>query len=457
MAERAPEKREVTGSTPVPTTNFYENAGPGRDRYFLWMATAIQRTFGSLRNRNYRWFFGSALVSYTGEWMQNMAEAWFVLRVTHNGAAVGAVFAARFAPVFLFGLWGGAFADRFDRRRLMLVTQSIAALLAFALWAIVKFDVAQVWMIYALAFALGLVVVFDHPAHNAFVEEMVGPDQLPNAIALNSAVSNSARITGPAIAAILISHFGVASVFLVNGITFIAVVLALLAMRTDELLPVHRSVERPRVREGLRYAWAIPEMRATIFMLGVVGLLVWNFPTFLTLMADRAFGGKAELAGFFMSMLGVGTMFGALAAAHRGRTSLRLVLLSGLALGMTMIATASALRQPLFVVSLLPTGALVTFFASAANSHMQSLSTQEFRGRVMSIYSILGMGTTVFGGPFVGWISQTWTPRVAMGFAGVVTLSTAVVLTASARDRGERCAEPLLVGIEAPAVEVAAE
>ena len=395
------------------------------------MAAAIQRTFGSLSNRNYRWFFGSSLVSYTGEWMQNMAEAWFVLRVTHNGAAVGAVFAFRFAPVFLFGLWGGAVADRFDRRRLMLVTQSIAAILAFGLWAIVEFDIAEVWMIYALAFVLGLVVVFDHPAHNAFVEEMVGPDQLPNAIALNSAVSNSARITGPAIAAILISHFGVAWVFFVNGATFIAVVLALLAMRRSELRPVTRAVARPRVREGLRYAWAIPEMRATIFMLGVVGLLVWNFPTFLTLMADRSFDGKAELAGFFMATLGVGTVFGALAAAHRGRTSLRLVLTAGLALGLAMIATASSQGQPLFVASLIPTGALVTFFASTSNSHMQSLSTQAFRGRVMSMYSILGMGTTVFGGPLVGWISQTWTPRLAMGVAGLATSATALALSAS--------------------------
>ncbi|MDP1795189.1 MAG: MFS transporter [Acidimicrobiales bacterium] len=406
------------------------------------MATAIQRTFGSLSNRNFRWFFGSSLVSYTGEWMQNMAEAWFVLNATDNGASVGGVFAFRFAPVLFFGLWGGVIADRFDRRRLMLITQSLAAALAFALYAIVEYGVAEVWMIYGLAFALGLVVVVDHPAHNAFIEEMVGPEQLPNAVALNSAVSNSARITGPAIAAILISQFGVAWVFFVNGITFIAVVFALLAMRRDELLPVHRSVERPRVREGLRYAWAIPEMRATIAMLFTVGLLVWNFPTFLTLVADRSFGGKAELAGFFMAVLGVGTLFGALAAAHRGRTSLRVVLAAGMALGMAMIATAAARNQALFVASLLPTGALAVFFGATANAHMQSLSTQSFRGRVMSIYSLLGMGTTVVGGPLVGWISQMWTPRVAIGFAGVATGATAILLTTSVRRRDARLVRP---------------
>ena len=392
------------------------------------MGTAIQRTFGSLRNRNFRLFFGSAWVSYTGEWMQNMAEAWLVLQLTGNGAAVGSVFAFRFLPVLLFGLWGGVIADRFDRRNLMLVTQSLAGVMAFALWSIVFYDVAQVWMIYALAVGLGLVVVVDHPAHNAFVEEMVGPEQMPNAVALNSAVSNSARITGPAIAALLIAQYGVAWVFFVNGISFIAVVLALLAMRRDELLPFHRSAEPPRVREGLRYAWGVTEMRPTIVLLGVVGTLVWNFPTFLTLVADETFRGSAGLAGFFMAVLGVGTVLGALAAAHRGRTSMRLVLTGGLVLGLSLLAMASAPTRSLFVVALVPAGALAVFFGATANSHMQSLSIQAFRGRVMSMYSLLGLGTTVVGGPLVGWISQQWTPRVAIGFAGVVTAATAVLL-----------------------------
>lgn len=392
----------------------------------------MRRTFGSLRNRNFRLFFGSSLVSFTGEWMQNMAEAYFVLRITGNGAAVGAVFAFRFAPVLFLGLWGGVIADRFDRRRLMVATQSLAAVLAFVLWAIVEFDVAEVWMIYALAVALGLVVVVDHPAHNAFIEEMVGPDQLPNAVALNSAVSNSARITGPAIAALLISQFGVAWVFFVNGVTFMAVVVAMLAMDRSALLPVHRSVERPRIVEGLRYAWAIREMRATIMLLGVVGTLVWNYPTFLTLMADRSFDGGADLAGLFMAVLGVGTVLGALAAAHRGRVSSGVVRFGGLALGLSMIATAAAMRQPLFLLSLVPTGALAVFFGAVANGHMQSLSAPAFRGRVMSIYSLLGLGTTVFGGPFVGWISQQWTPRIAMGFAGVVTALVALAASGGA-------------------------
>jgi MFS family permease len=394
------------------------------------MPAVLNRTFGSLRVRNFKLFFFSSLISFTGEWMQNMAEAWLILTLTHNGAAVGGTFAFRFAPVLLFGLWGGVLADRFDRRRLMVVTQSLAGVLAFALWAIVFYDVAEVWMIYGLAFALGLVTVFDHPAHHAFVEEMVGPEQMPNAVALSSAVSNSARITGPAIASVLISQFGVAWVFFVNGVSFIAVVAALVAMHRDELLPVHRHAEKPRIKEGLHYAWGIPEMRATIGILAVVGTLVCNFPTFLTLIAEKTFDAGAGTAGLLMTILGVGTVIGALAAAHRGRTSLRLVLGCGALLGASMLTTASAMAKPLFMLSLVPTGALAVFFGAVVNSHMQSLSVQAFRGRVMSIYSMLALGTTVFGGPFVGWISQTWTPRVAMGFAGLASATTALTLTA---------------------------
>lgn len=392
------------------------------------MGEAMRRTFGSLRSRNFRLFFGSSLVSYTGEWMQNMAEAWLVLELTDNGAAVGAVFAFRFLPVLLFGLWGGVIADRFDRRNLMLATQSLAGVLAFALWGIVLADAAAVWMIYALAVALGLVVVIDHPAHNAFIEEMVGPEQVPNAVALHSAVLNAARISGPAIAAILISQFGVAWVFFVNGMSFVAVVAALVAMRRGELLPVQREAERPRIRDGLRYAWAIREMRGTIALLAVVGTLVWNFPTFITLLAQRSLDGGAGLAGTMMAVLGVGTVIGALTAAHRATTSARLVLGVAFLLGASMVITAVASPEFVLMLTLVPTGALAVLFGAVANSHMQSLSSREYRGRVMSIYSILGLGSTVIGGPFVGWVSQQWNPRVAIAVAGVATGVTALLL-----------------------------
>jgi MFS family permease len=270
--------------------------------------------------------------------------------------------------------------------------------------------------------------VFDHPAHNAFLEEMVGPDQMPNAVALNSAVSNSARISGPAIAAILIGRFGVSWVFFVNGVSFLFVVVALLLMRRRELLPVHRHEEKARVKDGLRYAWSVREMRGTIVLLGVVGTLVWNFPTFLTLLAQRTLHGRASLAGTLMAILGAGTVIGALTAAHRATTSARYVRLVALCLGASMLATALAPNKAAVMLTLVPTGALAVLFGAVANSHMQSLSSREFRGRVMSIYSILGLGTTVVGGPFVGLVSQVWSPRVAIALAGAATVVTAVLL-----------------------------
>jgi MFS family permease len=390
--------------------------------------TAIRQTFGSLRTRNYRLFFFGQLVSYVGEWMQIMAEAWLLLTLTHNGAAVGGAFAFRFAPVLLFGLWGGVITDRFDRRNLLLITQSLAGVLAIALWLLVFADAAEVWSVYAIAFGLGLVTVVDHPAHNAFVEEMVGPDQMANAVALNSATLNAARITGPAIAALVIAQFSVAWVFFVNAVSFIAVVASLLAMRRSELSPIHRSAEPPRVKEGLRYAWGIVEMRATIVILGVVGTLVWNFPTFCTLLASDTFHGGAGLAGSLMAVLGVGTVIGALVAAHRARTSARMVVSSAIALGISMVATGIAPNKAAVFVMLVPTGALAVYFGAVANSHMQALSLPAFRGRVMSIYSLLGLGSTVFGGPFIGWVSQHWSPRVGIGFAGVATIVTAGVV-----------------------------
>jgi MFS family permease len=388
----------------------------------------LRRTFGSLDTYNYRLFFAGGLVSHTGSWMQTMAEAWLVLTLTHSGVAVGATFACRFLPVLLFGLWGGVIADRYDRRTVLLITQTFEGALAIALWLIVLTGVVQAWMVFALAFGLGLVTVVDQPALQAFLEEMVGRDRLSNAVALNSAVMNSARITGPAIAGLLIAHAGVAWVFFVNALSFVAVVGALAAMRRADLLRVPRPTQRPRVREGLVYAWGIREIRATILLVGVVGTLVYNFPTFLTLLAQDTFHGGAGLAGALMGVLGFGTVIGALYAAHRSRQSSRTVLMAGAALGLSLVTVALLPGEALVVVALVPVGALAVFFGSTANAHMQMSSDPAFRGRVMAIYAFLTLGSTVIGGPFVGWVCQTWSPRAGLGVAGAMTLVTAFVL-----------------------------
>ena len=391
---------------------------------------AVRRTFGSLDTRNYRLYFTGDLVSKVGSWMQTMAEAWLVSTLTGSGVAVGATFAFRFLPVLLFGLWGGTIADRFDRRRVLLVTQTLAAVLAVALWLIVLTGVVQVWMVFGLAITLGFVTVVDEPARHAFVEEMVGPDRLPNAVALTSAVGNSARITGPAAAGLLIGTVGTSWVFFVNAVSFFAVVGALAAMRPAELHRPHRHTDRPRVREGLAYAWSITEIRATILLVAVVGTLVYNFPTFLTLLARDTFHGGAGLAGFLMALLGVGTVVGALTAASRPRPTSRTVVVSAALLGITLVVAASVPTEIETEIALLPLGALAVFFGSSANAHMQIWSAPQLRGRVMAIYTLLTLGTTVVGGPFVGWVCQNWSPRAGLAFAGCATVTAAAVVAA---------------------------
>jgi MFS family permease len=414
------------------------------------LSAALRRTFGSLDTYNYRLFFTGELISHTGSWMQNMAEAWLVLTLTHNGAAVGATFAFRFLPVLLFGLWGGAIVDRYDRRTILLITQSLAAAVSVVLWLIVFTDVVEVWMVYGLAVAVGFITVVDQPAHHAFVEEMVGRDRLSNAVALNSAVGNSARITGPAVAGLLIATVGEAWVFFVNAISFIAVVIALLAMRRSELRPFHTPATPPRVREGLAYAWSITEIRATILLVGVIGTLVYNFPTTLTLMAQDTFHGGAGLAGLLMAVLGVGTVIGALAAAHRSRQTSRTVLVAAAALGLSMVVAVAMPNELLVCIALVPVGALAVFFGSTSNAHMQMWSAPHFRGRVMGIYSFLTLGSTVVGGPFIGWVCGQWSPRAGIGLAGVAAIVAAAVL--SAPMRRERAVE---VDVSAPLADAA--
>jgi MFS family permease len=387
---------------------------------------AIKRIFGSLDSYNYRLYFAGNIISHIGGWMQTMAEAWLVLTLTHSGIAVGATFAFRFLPVTLFGLWGGTIVDRFERRRVLLITQSLMAVLAVVLWLIVLTGVVQVWMVFGLAIALGCVTAIDEPAQQAFVEEMVGRDRLANAVALNSSVMNSARITGPALAGILIAVAGIAWVFFVNAVSFFAVVGALLAMHQQDLRRPTLATVRPRVRAGLAYAWSIVDIHTTIILVAVVGTLVYNFPTFLTLLASETFHGGAGLAGFLMALLGIGTVIGGLVAAHRARSSRRMVILAAAMLGAALIIAAILPTQLLVEIALIPVGALAVFFGTTANGHMQMSSLPDWRGRVMAIYTLLTLGTTVIGGPFVGWVCGEFSPRVGLGLAGVVTATAAL-------------------------------
>lgn len=390
---------------------------------------AGRRTFHSLRVRNYRLFFFSQLISLSGTWMQTTAQSWLVLNLTGEsgaGFALGLMMALQFLPLLLFGVWGGVIADRLDKRKTLVWTQSAAAVLAVALWLIVLTGVVQLWMIYVLAFFLGVVTVFDNPARQAFVIEMVGPDDVTNAVGLNSAVFNGARLVGPAIAGVLIHAIGISPSFLVNALSFIPVVAALVAMRTRELhqrKPLPR--EKGQIREGLRYAWSSPVLRSTLLLVTVVATFGFNFIIVLPLLAKYEFHGGAGLYGSLFAVMAGGSLMGALVAAGRARPNQRTLVGSAVGFSLLAIVVSVAPNAIAAMVALVPMGAFSMVFIATANSTLQLETRHEMRGRVMALYALVFLGSTPIGGPIIGWISQQWGPRAGLFVGGVLSLLAA--------------------------------
>ncbi|MGI8774032.1 MAG: MFS transporter [Actinomycetota bacterium] len=389
---------------------------------------AADRTFGSLQIRNYRLFVSGQLVSMTGTWMQTVALGWLVLRLTDSGVAVGINLALQFLPMLLFGLWGGLVADRFDKRRILLRTQSVMAVLAVALWALTLSDAAQLWMIYLITFLTGMTTVLDNPARQSFVTEMVGRDLVPNAVSLNSAVFNASRIIGPALAGVAIATVGLPWAFLVNAGTFVAVILALRAM--DPAL-LHRGAavarEAGQVRAGLRYVWSTPRLRGTVALVAVVATFGLNFSVVLPLLARFTFDRGAETFGFLTSMMASGALVGALFNAARPRPTKRWLIFSAGAFGILVTAAAMAPTLPVLAVLLVPIGAASISFIAAANTTLQLHSEPGMRGRVMALHGLVFLGSTPLGAPLVGWASQTWGPRYGLAIGGISSLVAAGV------------------------------
>ena len=309
----------------------------------------VRGTFRSLRVRNFRLFIGGQVLSTVGTWMQLVAQAWLVLQLTHSGTALGIDTALQFLPILLLGAWGGLFADRFDNRRIELFTQLAYGTLAAVLWILVVTGVVHVWMVYGLSFLTGIVTAIDMPTRQSFYLEMVGPEHLTNAMSLNTATFTGSRLIGPAVAAAIIAAAGTGPVFLVNAISYLAVVVALLAMRTSELRPRARAPRRGgQIRDGLRYVWRTPELRLPLVVMGVVFLFAYNLMVLLPLLAVRSFGGGAGTYGMLLSLFGAGSLFGALFMASRVNTAnLRRLVLLALAVGAMTLALALAPTLPI--------------------------------------------------------------------------------------------------------------
>lgn len=383
----------------------------------------VGRTFRSLTIRNYRLFFSAQSISWTGTWIQWISQAWLVLRLTHSGFALGLITAFQWLPVLLFGAWGGVLADRFNKRSLLLITNAVAGLLALILGVATVGGAVSLGLIVAIAFVLGIVTAVDNPTRQAFTLEMVGTDQVPNAVSLNTLVFTIARVLGPALAGILIATFGIGPCFLINAASFVPVLIALWAMRGSELnttKPVARA--RGQIREGLRYVASVPILRTLLLMMTVVGTLTYNFHVILPLLARFTFHGGAKTYGVLSAFLGIGMLIGSLVSASRRHPTLPFLMGTGFSLGFFILVASIAPNYPLELVSMIPLGASSMAFLSTLNATLQLNSSDDMRGRVMALYFVVFLGSTPIGAPIIGWIAQQFNPRVALGVGGVATL-----------------------------------
>ncbi len=405
------------------------------------MREAGRRTFRAISVRNYRLYFTGQVISVSGTWMQTVAQAYLILFPLHGtGVDVAIATSLQFLPMLLLGPFGGLAADRLDKRRVLYATQAGAGVLALVLGLLTVTHSAVMWEVYVLAGGLGFVNLFDNPARQTFVSEMVGRDLLPNAVSLNSVLMNSARIIGPAIGGVLIVTVGVATCFFLNALSYAAVIVALAMMRASEL---HRrpGVERAKgqVREGLRYVWATRDLRVPLVSMAIVGVFAFNFTVTLPLLAKFTFGGGAGLYSWFLVAMGVGAVAGGLATAFHARPSSRLLALIGLAFGGATLAVAFSPTQTWAIVLLVPMGAASIAFVATNNATLQLRADPSMRGRVMSLNAIAFLGSTPIGAPLMGLISDTTNPRLALALGGVATLVASVPLFAlGARQRHGR-------------------
>ena len=386
----------------------------------------MRRSFDSLSVPNYRRYFAGQIVSVSGNWMQMVAEVWLMLSLTGSGVAVGLTTALQFLPILLFGAWGGVLADRFAKRRLLMVTQALMALPALALFAIVGAGAVEPWMVLALVFVRGTVNAVDNPTRQAFAIEMVGPERLVNAVSLNSVLIHASRLFGPGLAALVIALAGVGPCFALNVFTFAAMVLALWRMDPAELLaPQPAPRERGAVRAGLRYVRRTPALAVPLALMALVGTFGLNFQVTLPLLARFSFDGGASAYAALVAAMGVGSVIGALATGAHGRTDARLIAGAALAFGVLALLAAAMPSIALEIPVLALLGAAAVTFAAAINSSLQLAVEPAMRGRVMALYSVVFLGSTPIGGPLAGWLSQAYDPRVALLLAAIAGLSAA--------------------------------
>ena len=365
-------------------------------------------TFRSLGNRNYRLYFIGQLVSVCGTWMQATAQAAYIQFVLGGkGRELGRLSLFTFLPILLIGMWAGAVTDRLDRRRLLIYMQGVLALIAAVQTAVVASGAARIWIFYALAACTGTANAFEMPARQTFVTQLVGPEDLPNAVGLNSSIFNSGRLIGPAIGGVLVNVVGYSWCFALNAASFGAILIGLVMMRASELYPSRRAARaKGQVREGIRHVRNVPVLATVLLLVAIFGTLSMNFQVFLPLMAKEVFRGGPRMVGLFQSMIGVGSLTGALLTARRSKASPIVIISSALVFGISFGAFALSRTAWLACVFLIPAGYGFISFLLACNTTLQLSSAPSMRGRVMALYSVMFAGSTPIGAPSVGWVAD---------------------------------------------------
>jgi MFS family permease len=398
-------------------------------------------TFAALAVPNFRRYFAGQSISLTGTWMQMAAQSWLVLTLTHSATALGAIVALQTLPVLLLGPYGGVVADRVDKRRLMVALQMVMGVQALVLGLLTVTGSVRIWEIGALAALLGLNNAFENPARQAFMLEMVGPENLRNAVSLNSVLVNVARSIGPAVGGVLIATVGTGVCFLLNSASFIAVVASLVTLDRAAISPSEPSGREPgQLREGLRYVRRTPELAVPLVMMALVGCLAYEFQVTLPFMAREGLHVGATGFGFMTAAMGVGAVFGGLLVAAKGKTGLPTLISAATAFGVLLLFASLAPNLPIELVALALTGGASISFMSSGNSTLQLGAAPGMRGRVMSLWFVAFQGSTPIGGPIVGWLMAAAGARAGLGLGAVTCLLAALVGLLALRGAARRSA-----------------
>jgi MFS family permease len=402
-----------------------------------------QRTFSALGIPNYRRYFTGQAISLIGTWMQSVAQSWLVYTLTGSATDIGIAVAVQTLPVLFLGPYGGVIADRVDKRRLMVILQSAMGVQALILAVLTMTGAVRYWEVLVLAAVLGLNNTFENPTRQAFISEMVGGGELRNAVSLNSTIFNGARAVGPSIAGVLIATVGTGWCFLLNAVSFGAVVYSLVTMNKADLAPSTPVLrEKGQVREGLRYVARTPRLLVPLVMMAIIGTFAYEFQVVLPVVAKGVFHGGSEAYGFLTAAMGAGAVVGGLITATRGRTGVRRYVIGSAVFGVTIGLAAISPTLSIEILALGLVGWASVSFAASGNATLQLEADPSMRGRVMALWAVAFLGTTPVGGPLVGWIIAEWGGRVGLAVGATSCIAAAALgavwLTSVARRQRTR-------------------